>query len=189
YGSQDACDTANGATKAAIDNLVAAGIATVVASGNDGSAQGIETPACISSAVSVGSTSASDQISSFSDSASFLSLLAPGEAIVSAYPGGGTAIGSGTSEATPHVSGAFAILKQQSASASVATILGALRSTGLPLTDPRNGVTTPRIRIEQALNATSAAVRQSGIQITPDQKRTLISKDSAGQRWAITYEH
>ena len=157
YSSQSACDAANGATKAAIDNLASLGIATVIASGNDGDASAVAEPGCISSAISVGSTNASDQISSFSDSASFLSLLAPGENITSAFPGGQSAIGSGTSAAAPHVTGAWAILKEKSPAASVDTVESALRTTGLPLTDARNGVVTPRIRILEALDALAAA--------------------------------
>jgi hypothetical protein len=52
--------------------------------------------------------------------------------------------------ATPHVAGAWAILKQYSPSASVSEILSALQNTGLPVTDSRNGVTTSRIRILSA---------------------------------------
>src|SRR6266446_4016785 len=45
-----------------IDNLRAAGIATVVASGNDGETDQISAPACVSTAVSVGATTKDDQI-------------------------------------------------------------------------------------------------------------------------------
>ena len=91
YTSQTDCDDANAAKKAAIDNLRSVGIATVIASGNDGDSNGIGTPACISTAVSVGSTTKSDVVSSFSNSDTFLSLLAPGQSIQSAIPGGTTA--------------------------------------------------------------------------------------------------
>ncbi len=55
--SQAQCDVDNAAVKAAIDNLRSIGIATIVASGNNGYTNAISRPACISSAVSVGSTS------------------------------------------------------------------------------------------------------------------------------------
>ncbi len=147
------CDAGESARKAAIDNLRSVGIATVIASGNDGNANGISTPACISTAISVGSTTKSDAVSSFSNSASFLSLLAPGQSIQSAIPGGGTAFWNGTSMASPHVAGAWAILRQHAPAASVSEILAALQATGLPVTDPRNGVTKSRIRILAAANA------------------------------------
>lgn len=50
------CDAAEQSTKAVIDVLRSYGIATVVASGNEAYTNGISSPACISSAVSVGST-------------------------------------------------------------------------------------------------------------------------------------
>ena len=49
----------------------------------------ISSPACISSAISVGATTDSDAVASYSNSASFLSLLAPGSIITSSVPGGG----------------------------------------------------------------------------------------------------
>jgi subtilisin family serine protease len=190
YGSQAACDAANPATKAEIDNLASVGIATVAAAGNDSNAQAIGEPACISSAVSVGATTKSDQIADFSDSASFLSLLAPGVSILSAFPGGLTAVGSGTSDSAPHVAGAVAILHQKAPGATVPAITSALQTSGVRLTDARNGVTTSRINVLAALDTLSpSATRGSGIRDTPDANRTLISKDINGERWAIVYNH
>ena len=144
------CDT--DVRKPIIDNLRSAGIATVISSGNSGFTDSLGAPACISSAVSVGSTTKSDTLSSFSNSASFLSLLAPGESINSSVPGGGFAFFSGTSMAAPHVTGAWALLKEHTPSASVSTLLSNLQSTGLAVTDTRvaGGVTKPRIRIADA---------------------------------------
>jgi len=145
------CDTEEPARKAVIDNLRSVGIATVIASGNDGFADAINAPACISTAVSVGSTTKADIVSSFSNSASFLSLLAPGESIIFFGPGGSLFKGSGTSLAAPHVAGAWAILKQKKPTATVTEVLNALTTTGLPIADPKNGIITPRIRVNQAL--------------------------------------
>jgi subtilisin len=138
------CDTDS--RKAVIDNLRSAGIATVIASGNDGFADGVSAPSCISSAITVGSSTKTDTVSSFSNSSPLVELLAPGSAITSSVPGGGFASFNGTSMATPHVAGAWAVMRQVSA-ASVPTILGHLQSTGRPLTDADNGVVKPRIRV------------------------------------------
>ncbi len=137
-----------------IDNLRAVGIATVVASGNDGSTSQISAPACVSSAVSVGATTKDDQVASYSNVAPFMSLFAPGDEILSSYPGGEFAVASGTSMASPHVAGTWAILKQAVPTASVDDILQALTSTGLPITDPRagGGTTKPRIQVDLALS-------------------------------------
>ena len=143
--------------KPAIDNLRAIGIASVVASGNSYSATSVGSPACVSTAVSVGSTTKADAVSWFSNVTPFLSLFAPGDSITSSVPGGGYEIASGTSMAAPHVAGAWALMRQAAPTASVTTILNALRSTGLPVTDNRfwasGTVTVPRIRVFQALAA------------------------------------
>jgi len=140
--------------KMIIDTLRSAGVATVVAAGNDGSPTSLSSPACISSAVSVGSTTKSDAVSSFSNVAPFMSLFAPGEDIVSSVTGGGFAMLSGTSMATPHVAGSWAILKQATPASTVDQLLGSLQSTGVPVTDTRSGtpVTRPRIRVDLALD-------------------------------------
>jgi subtilisin family serine protease len=136
-----------------ITNLRSGGIATVAAAGNNGWTTLMSAPACVSTAVSVSSTTKGDVVSSFSNVASFLSLFAPGEPITSSYPGAQYHTDSGSSMATPHVTGAFAILKQAAPSASVSTLLSALQQTGVLITDTRDGgsVTKPRIRIAEAL--------------------------------------
>ncbi|NMQ18949.1 hypothetical protein E4P82_06835 [Candidatus Competibacter phosphatis] len=145
------CDS--NSRKSTIDNLRAVGIATVISSGNEGYTDAISAPACISSAVSVGSTTKSDIVSSFSNSASFLDLLAPGSSINSSVPGGGYESWNGTSMAAPHVAGAWAVLKQAKPAAGVAEVLNALKSTGKAVTDARNGITKPRIQVNTALAA------------------------------------
>jgi len=137
--------------KPIIDNLRSVGIASVVASGNDGSANAMSAPACISSAVSVASTTKTDGVSYFSNVTPFLSLFAPGDPIQSSVPGGGYASFQGTSMAAPHVAGAWAALKQAAPNASVDTILAALQQSGKPITDFRNGVVKPRIQLLGAL--------------------------------------
>jgi subtilisin family serine protease len=140
--------------KPAIDNLRAAGVASIAASGNSLATSMISSPACISSAISVGSVDTSDNVSLFSNVAPFLSLLAPGDAVTSSIPGGGFAVFGGTSMASPHVAGAWAIARQAAPAASIDAVLAAFRTTGRPVTDTRffgGFVTTPRVRILQAL--------------------------------------
>jgi len=147
------CD--NHPLKGIIDQLRSVGIATVIASGNEGYTDAIGSPACISSAISVGATGDGTRIEGntvapYSNSSSFLSLLAPGDAIFSSIPGGGFATFFGTSMATPHVAGAWAILKQQYPTASVSDILNELRATGVKITDQRNGIEIPRISLNRS---------------------------------------
>jgi subtilisin family serine protease len=149
-GAKHTANCDGDARKPAIDNLRSSGIATVIAAGNDGFSDAVSAPACISSAVTVGSTTKSDAMSGFSNSASMVELLAPGSSINSSVPGGGFGLKSGTSMATPHVAGAWAVLRQLAPSASVATLLGHLQSTGKPITDADSGITKPRIRLLSA---------------------------------------
>ncbi len=150
------CDSEVPQFTAHVANLRSVGIATVVAAGNDGDPAALSFPACISSAVSVGATTKSDQIASFSNNASFLSLLAPGESINSCVPGGGFEVFDGTSMAAPHVSGAWALMKQATPGGSVDDILVQLQQTGKPLTDSRGEIpiTKPRISMVGALGLT-----------------------------------
>ncbi|NJN95732.1 MAG: S8 family serine peptidase [Anaerolineales bacterium] len=148
------CD--NEPIKAAIDNLRAAGIATVIAAGNSGFTNSISAPGCVSSAISVGATDDADNVAVFSNIASFVSLLAPGVNIDSSVPGGGVASFNGTSMAAPHVAGAWAVLKQQQPDASVTEILSILQQTGVSVNDDRPfGAVTElrRIHLGQAINA------------------------------------
>jgi uncharacterized repeat protein (TIGR02543 family) len=151
--SSSNCDT--DPMKPIIDNLRSVGIATVVAAGNSGSVSMLSSPACISSAVSVGATTKSDVVASYTNAASFMSLWAPGSSITSSYPGGLYATASGTSMATPHVTGAFAVLRQAAPDATVTDLLTALQQTGLLIADTRSGgtVVKPRIRVYQAVQA------------------------------------
>lgn len=153
YTANCDADANYAAEKTAIDTLRGAGIATVIASGNGGYANALAAPACISTAISVGATTKADAVDSYSNSASILNILAPGSAIYSSVPGGGFASMSGTSMATPHVAGAWAVLKSAKPSASVSDVLSALAATGKGILDSRNGIVTPRIRLDAAVNA------------------------------------
>jgi len=138
-----ACD-ADARTKI-IRSLESVGIATIVSSGNQGHADGIGAPACISEAISVGATDKAGQIWSQTNRAGILDLLAPGVGIESALPGGLTGAKDGTSMAAPHVAGAWAIMKAANPEASVAEILGKLKDTGKDVDGRR------RIQVDAAL--------------------------------------
>lgn len=151
----DYCDTQP--IKAIIDNLRGAGIATVIASGNNGFTSAISYPSCVSTSISVGSThdgsegTIVDAVSSFSNSAAILDLLAPGQWITSSVIGGGYETYAGTSMAAPHVAGAWAVLRQANPNATVDEILNAVASTGISVLDPRNGLTRPRLQLDEAV--------------------------------------
>ncbi len=156
--------------------LAQAGVAPVVASGNDGHADALSDPACVSYAISVGATSYRDNVAGFSNSAAILDFLAPGateqaigshKGILSAIPGQGFRRFQGTSMAAPHVAGAFAILKAAVPNASLAQMWRALRESGRMITDPRNGVAAPRIQLDKAITALQGAVGRARAEQPP----------------------
>lgn len=160
YTSQASCDSLHASYKAMIDQLRNVGIATIIASGNDGYTNAISVPGCISSAVTVGATlNDSNSVASYSNSASFLDLLAPGSSILSSVPSNTYASYNGTSMATPHVAGCWSVLKSAKPESTPTEIENALKATGVSVTDSKSGVITPRIDCKAAqdylINATS----------------------------------
>jgi subtilisin family serine protease len=158
YSSQSLCDSADGPTKAAIDNLKSVNIATAIATGNDGYCGMVSTPGCISSAISVGASTKQDVEAYFNNWDSVMQkLFAPGYLINSSTGASDTSYAqwSGTSMATPHVTGAWAILRQNRPTATVDEILSSVKNGGVKITTlcPSGG-STPRIQVDKALVST-----------------------------------
>jgi subtilisin family serine protease len=164
WSSEASCDAQNAAYKTAIDGLRALGVATVAAAGNGSITTGIAAPACVSSAIAAGaSLDTGDTVWVKSNSGPPLDLLAPGTNIRSALPGGGFASRNGTSMATPHVTGAFAALRQADPAASVSTLLAALEESGVPIIDNRNTLVRPRIQVDDAVRSRAPAACFDGL--------------------------
>ncbi len=100
----------------AVDLAWEKGVLVVAAAGNDG-AETIVYPAAYGNAMAVASTNSEDYRSCFSNySEGYISVAAPGEAIIGAVPGNTWEIHSGTSAAAPHVAGVGGLLFSQDAS-------------------------------------------------------------------------
>ena len=151
YTSVERCDQVNPAMRSVFQLLHDANIAVIAAAGNSGQADGLVAPACLSQAISVGSTNNQDSVSVFSSSADFLDFFAPGEDIQTSVPGGGYQSGSGTSFSTPHLAGAWAILKSRSPDATIGEIKEAFYKTGVDILDGRNEAMVSRIQVDRAL--------------------------------------
>lgn len=149
----DDTDSYNVAFAQVLATLRARGTLTFVASGNGGRTNAIASPACISSAVSVGAVLRDDQVWSGSDTDADLDLLAPGVGIVSTGLGDSLATLSGTSMAAPHATGSAALLLALNPALTADQVEDALKRSGVPTVDARNGFTFPRVNALGAMNA------------------------------------
>ena len=170
------CDSINPALTSMIAILRGANIATVIATGNDAQRAQITFPACISNAISVGSTIARpegsvDRVANLSNINNLTTLLAPGEPILAPVPVSGAFSGvscrngsytsdghctdGGTSLAAPHVAGAVAVMRSADGSISVPNIKNILANNGPLISDQRSGgfISKRRLDVYAALCA------------------------------------
>lgn len=162
-----------------VSNARNAGITVVAAAGNEAYSNALGSPACTPGVVSVGAVYAepyggftwgnnlctdygpvADQVACFSDSASFLTLWAPGAMITA----GGITEG-GTSQASPHVAGAVAVLRAAFPNDSLNTTQNRLTTSRVQILDTRNSLTKPRLDLEAAARPANDNLA-SGITLT-----------------------
>ena len=168
----------------------------MAAAGNDAYTNALGNPACTPGVISVGAvydanlggltwgtnlctdaTTAADQVTCFSDSASFLTMLAPGALITAA----GFTMG-GTSQASPHVAGAVAVLRSTFPAETLNQTQARLVNSGTQITDARNGLVKPRLNLlEAARPANDAFINRalvSGISGSANGTSLLATKET-----------
>lgn len=164
----------------AVNTLTASsGSLFVIAAGNSGPrAQTVASPGSADAALTVASVNKQDVLSQFSSRGPRVSdagmkpeIAAPGEAIISARAAGttmGTPIddnytsANGTSMATPHVSGAAAILAQAHPDWTAADIKTALSSTAKPITATSYEQGAGRVDVGRAVTQSVVATATVG---------------------------
>jgi subtilisin family serine protease len=119
---------ANSTLDTAVQNAIASGVTFAVAAGNSTADACNSSPARAPAAITVGSTTNTDNRSSFSNFGACLDLFAPGSNITSAWHTGTTATNtiSGTSMASPHVAGAAALYLSNHTTATPTQVRDAL---------------------------------------------------------------
>ncbi|MFC9271185.1 S8 family peptidase [Streptomyces zhihengii] len=102
--------------------LANSGVHLAVAAGNDNQPACNYSPASAAGTITAAASDASDRKASFSNYGGCADIYAPGVSITSARAGGGSTSMSGTSMASPHVSGVAALYKATYGDASSATV-------------------------------------------------------------------
>ena len=152
------------------------GVVLLASAGNMGSGTGMGLPACLSGVIGVGAlydedlgtqaysdpengfectdlTTQADQVTCFSNSDSTTAVFASGAEVLCPGLGGGIGWGGGTSSAAPLAASCAALLKEKHPGATAASIEMALRTSPTWITDPKNGLSFPRLDCAAALAA------------------------------------
>ena len=168
------------------------GIVPIVSAGNEGYSDSLAWSAAYSNVVSMdavydadlgsigygicSNTTAADKVACFFNSASFLTLLAPGAAIVAA-----DLTQTGTSQATPHVAGAAVILAAAYPNEDSTAHIARLQQS-MNVTDTRNGIIKPRIDLATVITPSNP------FQQPQPTVESSTTEDLPRELWRLAYQ-
>jgi len=151
--------------QAAVQYALSKNVILVAASGNDGQ-KTLVYPASYNSVIGVGSSTNTDLRSVFSNYGSGVVMFAaPGEGVVTTYPGNNYAAGWGTSFSTPMLAGSASLVLQVRPTAKPGDVLNALSKTK-QISDMGYGRIDLYLSLTNLVSSTSTSGSSSGTKTT-----------------------
>jgi subtilisin family serine protease len=169
------------ALNAAVAGAVSKGVTMAIAAGNSNADACNYSPASEPSAITVGATGSDDARASYSNYGTCVDLFAPGSGITSAWNTSSTATNtiSGTSMATPHVTGVAALVTQANPGATPAAIANFIVQTASVNKVSSPGTGSPNLLLYSLGSGTATEPTKTVIAV----KSIAGSKSRSGRNW------
>ncbi|QCT31646.1 S8 family peptidase [Bacillus velezensis] len=166
----------------AVDKAYKKGIVIVAAAGNDGNKKPVNYPGAYSSVTAVSASTEKNGLAAFSTTGKQIEFAAPGTNITSTYLNQMYATADGTSQAAPHVTGMFALLRQKYPEETNTQLRQQMQQNvkdlGAPGRDSRFGYGLVQYHVKQKSYAERAVIKAEKTKKQADinQAKTAVSK-------------